>query len=403
MTSPSKDPASTESELDGAPFEYIPSESIGRELGRELAREPAAHDQPDSGQDDTPPWNQIPALFAQPDHLQVEKNLEKQSANTGHENSDSSQDSSQDSNHDSSHDDTPPSNRIPARFERSDYLPAQNKSQRELASNGVRALGDDQGLRRQPAFRPNFLLPASADDLKWPIVERIAILFMIVMGFAGMVVLVFSYEESFPDSVALPQSSFASHNTTLTSVKFGETGSTIVDGRSAIDSRSASNSLRQTSLGEMPTESERTTRSAVNEPIVNQPIVNQPWQSGPPANGTLFPSAVPARPARDPAVLVDNDATSRLIKRGNDFLKEGDFAAARLVFKRAADAGGAEAALALGSTYDPLVIKQLGAFSVKPDIDSALQWYAKAADLGSAEAANHFGDLMRARQTQPQH
>jgi TPR repeat protein len=101
-------------------------------------------------------------------------------------------------------------------------------------------------------------------------------------------------------------------------------------------------------------------------------------------------SAVPS----DPAVRLE---TSRLIKRGQDFLNAGDFAAARVLFKRAADAGSAEAALALGSTYDPSVIKQLGAISVKPDIDRALKWYATAADRGSAEAADQFANLMGAR------
>ena len=89
--------------------------------------------------------------------------------------------------------------------------------------------------------------------------------------------------------------------------------------------------------------------------------------------------------------------STRLIKRGKDFLAQGNFASARLLFKRAADAGSAEAALALGSTYDPSVIKQLGAVSITPDIDGALKWYKTAADRGSAEAANLFANLMRLR------
>ena len=86
-----------------------------------------------------------------------------------------------------------------------------------------------------------------------------------------------------------------------------------------------------------------------------------------------------------------------MIKRGKDFLAQGNFASARLLFKRAADAGSAGAALALGSTYDPSVIKQLGAVSITPDIDAALKWYETAADHGSAEAAGLFANLMRLR------
>jgi hypothetical protein len=358
MTSPSEDPASTESELDYAPLwtrEHRPSEL--------MALEPTAREQPKSGDD--PPWNQIPAIFEQSDHLPIEK----QSTNTENEKSDSSQNSN--------HDHTPPSNRIPALFKRSDPLAIEKQSQREPANNGVRALSNDRGLR-QRAVRPGFALPAPADDaLKWPIFERVAILFMIVLGFASIIVLVASYEGSLHDSVAPPQPSVAARNGALTSVKFNDDGSTIDDG-------SASYSLRQAPSGNMST-------------------VHQPTQLVLPANGALSPNAVPqsAAPWRnDPAAPLDNEAMIRLIKRGRDFLKEGDFASARLLFKRAANAGAAEGALALASTYDPSVIKQLGAVTVKPDIDSALKWYGAAADLGSAEAANHFGDLMRARQAQ---
>ena len=94
-------------------------------------------------------------------------------------------------------------------------------------------------------------------------------------------------------------------------------------------------------------------------------------------------------------VTVQTNSSPR--RRGQDFLTAGDFASARLLFKRAADAGNAEAALALGSTYDPAVIKQLGAASIIPDIESALKWYGIAADRGSAAAADHFAILMQAR------
>ena len=125
----------------------------------------------------------------------------------------------------------------------------------------------------------------------------------------------------------------------------------------------------------------------------------------PPASDTLpatnaAPISVPqsaTRAPNDPAVQLDSDKMTRLIKRGKDFLAQGNFASARLLFKRAADAGSAEAALALGSTYDPSVIKQLGAVSITPDIDAALKWYKTAADHGSAEAAGLFANLMPLR------
>jgi hypothetical protein len=60
--------------------------------------------------------------------------------------------------------------------------------------------------------------------------------------------------------------------------------------------------------------------------------------------------------------------------------------AARLVLKKAADADSAEAALALGVTYDPFELQNLGVRDVLPDEDAARHWYQKAKDLGSTEA-----------------
>jgi TPR repeat protein len=91
--------------------------------------------------------------------------------------------------------------------------------------------------------------------------------------------------------------------------------------------------------------------------------------------------------------VLDEDGINTLLKRGNAFLKDGDFAAARLLFERAAGAGSAEGALALGSTYDPLVIKRLGAIAVKPDIENARKWYQIAADRGSAAAKLQLANL----------
>jgi len=71
----------------------------------------------------------------------------------------------------------------------------------------------------------------------------------------------------------------------------------------------------------------------------------------------------------------------------------GDFAAARVLFERAANAGSAEGAQSLGSTYDPLVIKRLGALMVKPDIETARKWYQLAADRGSAAAKLQLANL----------
>jgi hypothetical protein len=75
-----------------------------------------------------------------------------------------------------------------------------------------------------------------------------------------------------------------------------------------------------------------------------------------------------------------------LLKRGKELIATGDLAAARLVLQRAAEANNAEAALALGATYDPLVLRQLKVYGFTPDAAMARSWYEKAAELGSSAA-----------------
>ena len=59
------------------------------------------------------------------------------------------------------------------------------------------------------------------------------------------------------------------------------------------------------------------------------------------------------------ALTLGPDEIATLVKRGKDHLMNGDISSARLLLRRAAEAGNAEAALALGSTFDPIVIQRL--------------------------------------------
>jgi TPR repeat protein len=76
-----------------------------------------------------------------------------------------------------------------------------------------------------------------------------------------------------------------------------------------------------------------------------------------------------------------------------DSLKSGDLVSARLLLRRAAEAGSASAAPMLGTTFDPLVIHQLGAIGVVPDVAQAHQWYEKAVELGSDAASQRLAKL----------
>jgi hypothetical protein len=96
--------------------------------------------------------------------------------------------------------------------------------------------------------------------------------------------------------------------------------------------------------------------------------------------------------------LRDDEEISTLIKLGQDFLKNGDFSSARLLLKRAAEAGSAGAALSLGETFDPLLIQRLGAIGVQPDAIRAHEWYKRSAELGSDAALQRLAKLAQAPQ-----
>ena len=91
--------------------------------------------------------------------------------------------------------------------------------------------------------------------------------------------------------------------------------------------------------------------------------------------------------------ILNPDELDRLIKRGEAFLDQGDVAAARLVFLRAAEARDPRAALALGSTYDPNALKKMGVVGVSADAEQARSWYERAADFGSGDAAPRLSAL----------
>jgi TPR repeat protein len=79
-------------------------------------------------------------------------------------------------------------------------------------------------------------------------------------------------------------------------------------------------------------------------------------------------------------------------------IASGDVAAARLVLRRAADAGDAGAAMTLAGTYDPANLAKLGVHGIVPDVAMARSWYEKARKFGSAEAPQRLEMLASKRQ-----
>jgi curved DNA-binding protein CbpA len=85
-----------------------------------------------------------------------------------------------------------------------------------------------------------------------------------------------------------------------------------------------------------------------------------------------------------------------LIRRSEQLISEGDVAAGRAMLQPAADAHDARAALALGATYDPIMLTILRTHGVAADVSLARDWYKKASEFGSQEAQERLGLLTSA-------
>jgi TPR repeat protein len=91
-------------------------------------------------------------------------------------------------------------------------------------------------------------------------------------------------------------------------------------------------------------------------------------------------------PEPRPSDSLSRDEIASLLKRGQDLIAASDLASGRLFLMRAAQAGNAEASLALAGTFDAAVLANLRAVGVQPDPAKARAWYMRAAEQGSLEA-----------------
>ncbi len=83
---------------------------------------------------------------------------------------------------------------------------------------------------------------------------------------------------------------------------------------------------------------------------------------------------------------MDQREATALMERGLELLKDGDVSSAQLAFRRLADAGRADAALALATTYDPRYLAEHKILVIVGDETQARAWYQRAKELGSTEA-----------------
>jgi hypothetical protein len=123
----------------------------------------------------------------------------------------------------------------------------------------------------------------------------------------------------------------------------------------------------------------------------------QPEAAVPPVATAPVVAAAPAAavPAAAPpaARRIDAEELATLLKRAKSLIAIGDFAPARLLLKRAADAQEASAALLLAQTYDPAVLGKQDMRSIAPDPALAREWYQKAARYGSVDAQQRLSQM----------
>ena len=121
------------------------------------------------------------------------------------------------------------------------------------------------------------------------------------------------------------------------------------------------------------------------------------------ADGTIIASAATQlNVAADhkTALIARPDESGRiadLIAHGQKMIDVGYLPGARGYFQRAAEAGSADAAYALGATYDPSFISDSGAQGIKGDLAEARAWYERARELGSQAAQEKLQELDQAK------
>ncbi len=72
------------------------------------------------------------------------------------------------------------------------------------------------------------------------------------------------------------------------------------------------------------------------------------------------------------------------LERGATLMRNGDIAAARLLYEDLAVNGSAKGARALAETYDPIYLKGLFIAGLQPNVEKAKIWYERAAELGDS-------------------
>jgi hypothetical protein len=170
--------------------------------------------------------------------------------------------------------------------------------------------------------------------------------------------------------------------------------STASSQRAAVDApvRQAPQQVAATTMPTAPPVAEvPPTRSPEQAALVERFVALRQQAEQPQPSEPIVPQSVKAvrvvMPTTSQVRALDREEIAGLYDRSQALVEQGDIVSARLMLTRAAEAGDARSALALGTTYDPAVLKKLGVIGVASDAAQAQVWYSKAVELGSPDAA----------------
>lgn len=120
-------------------------------------------------------------------------------------------------------------------------------------------------------------------------------------------------------------------------------------------------------------------------------------RTGPGADSRSLPDKAgsvpqPAPPARQTrSAEQENDS----LARGATLMRNGDIAAARLLYEDLAIGGSAKGARALAETFDPVYLKSVFVAGLQPNLEKARIWYERAAELGDTVSISRLSALDR--------
>jgi hypothetical protein len=248
--------------------------------------------------------------------------------------------------------------------------------------SGDRAMLD---LQRRLALNPDLIPEPSSEDssVLWPILGRLCAVTGLAAALAWGLVSLPAWKKA--PQMARPEASTSSAALPAASKSINQVKLALVEPPAA---------PAQPTETTVSTPPGQAVAAAPVNPEPSQPTVaTDPPQPAPAPQQAAPLQLAPAQQDEHPALRLDDAEIAILIERGKDFLNNGDFASARLLLRRAADGGSADAAMTLATTFDPVVLARLGAIGATADIAKAREWYQRAVDLGSTTASQQLAKL----------